>query len=207
VLLPYFNDIAEVMRSDGWLAGPAAMLILLFSAMIGPSFFIPAGSLLASAGVMIGAGLVSAHLVLWAAAGAAVGTTVSYALGQLLGPRVAHVWPLKERPHLLARAHDVFERHGFIAVVVAYFAGPLHPVIAVVAGVAQMPHWAFQAANCTAALIWTACYVAMGYVLESSVPEGHPVILLAPIGAPLVMTAAAALAVGLRRMALRQSRR
>lgn len=182
------------------MAGPAAMLILLLSAMIGPSFFIPAGSLLASAGVLIGAGAMSSHVVLWASAGAAAGTTLSYVLGQLLGPRVAHVWPLRERPQLLERAHALFERHGFIAVVVAYFAGPLHAVIAVAAGVSQMPHWAFQVANCTAALIWTGSYVAMGYLLESAVPQGHPIVLLAPIGAPLVMTAAAGLVVGLRRM-------
>jgi membrane protein DedA with SNARE-associated domain len=206
VLLPVFNDIAALMQSDGYLAGPAAMLILLLASVVGPSFFVPAGSLLASAGVLVGADLVSWHIVLWAAAGAAAGTTLSYAAGQALGPRVARVWPLRERPHLLGRAHDLFERHGLVAVVAAYFAGPLHAIVAVVAGAAQMPHMAFQVANCTAALIWTGCYVALGLILESSAPAGHPVVLIAPVAAPLVMMAAASLVVMLRRVAAGRAR-
>jgi membrane protein DedA with SNARE-associated domain len=202
VLLPLFNDIAAVMRSDGYLAGPAAMLILLLASVIGPSFFVPAGSLLASAGVLVGAELVSWHIVLWAAAGAAAGTTLSYAAGQALGPRLAHMWPLKERPHLLDRARGLFERHGLVAVVLAYFAGPLHAIVAMVAGAAQMPHMAFQVANCTAALIWTGCYIGLGLMLESSAPAGHPVVLIAPVAAPLVMMAMASLVVMIRRMAI-----
>jgi membrane protein DedA with SNARE-associated domain len=72
----------------------------------------------------------------------------------VLGPRVGDYWPLNKNPQLLERGHAFFEKWGVASILIGHFFGPLRAVIAIVAGIVQMPFWPFQIANWIASTVW-----------------------------------------------------
>ena len=89
-----------------------------------------------------------------AVAGASFGFWLSYWVGLRLGPRVDDYWPLRDNPNLLRKGHDFFEKWGFLGIIIGHFVGPVRAVIALVAGIVQMPFWLFQLANFVASFAW-----------------------------------------------------
>jgi membrane protein DedA with SNARE-associated domain len=47
----------------------------------------------------------------------------------------------------LNRARSLFERFGFVAILIAYFSGPLRAPVAGAAAIAGMARWNFEMAN------------------------------------------------------------
>src|SRR5947209_2667810 len=122
------DQIVEFIALNSFWAGPLAFLLALFASVLGPNFFIPAGTILVALGTFAGSHLIQWTVCLWAAAGAVTGSIVSFAFGIWLGPIILQSRTLKKRRHLVERAHALFETYGFAAIFVGYFSGPLRAV-------------------------------------------------------------------------------
>jgi membrane protein DedA with SNARE-associated domain len=89
-----------------------------------------------------------------AGVGAASGFYTSYLLGKWLGPTVAHKWPFKDKPEVLARGHAFFEKWGAPGIFIGHFFGPVRAIVALVAGILTMPQVPFHIANLSASALW-----------------------------------------------------
>lgn len=196
----YTHAIMDFVQAHSGWAGPVALIIALAGSCVGLNIFIPAGTILTAFSPLVGLGVVSWTVVLWAAIGAAAGCALSFGLGVLLGPHAARAWPLAGRPELLRRAKEVLARRGTLAIFVGYFLGPLRSTIPVVAGCAGMPHAKFQSANLLSALVWAVAAVAPGAIATAGLEAAHSL-----PAALFIMMLVAALLVVLRVMLLRNA--
>ncbi|MDR1967134.1 MAG: DedA family protein [Burkholderiaceae bacterium] len=128
--------------------------------------FLPGDSLLFVAGALAGAGLMSyplACVVLLLAA--TLGDQCNFGIGRHIGSKVFQ-WPDSRWFNRKAfdRAHQFYERHGGVTVILARFMPFIRTFVPFVAGVAQMTRGKFTLFNVTGALIWTAGLVTAGYL-------------------------------------------
>jgi len=200
VLTSLFSYVTEIVRHHSLWAGPIAFVFAFAGSFVGTNTFVPAGFLLTSAAALIGPGMHLVTLMVWIAAGAALGSAVSYALGTWFGPRVRSHWPLKDRPELMQRAHALFERYGILAVFIGYFIGPLRGPIPVAAGVAGMRRVRFHLANVLSAPVWAVVVVAPAAILGESVGANDPLLLVAPLLVPALTLGMTAVVLVLRRV-------
>jgi membrane protein DedA with SNARE-associated domain len=184
--MPSIHDITTLIETHGNLAGPLCLIIAFLGCTLGSNLVIPAGAILTSVGVLIGAELVPWIVLPWTICGAIAGMTGSYLAGRLVGPRVRRTRVLQSRPHLVAKAEALFARYGFASVLVAYFSGPLRAPVATVAGIAGMNWVAFQFANVTSAPIWTLAAVGAGAAAGRVISPNSIWLIIAPILVPAV---------------------
>lgn len=111
-----------------------------------------------------------ALVVLFAFVGATAGADVGYVLGYRGGrPFVERFGTVfRVRPDHIARAELFFARHGDKAVLVARFILGLRTWGSMLAGMARMPFWRFQAFSALGGLMWATAVGVAGYVLGSN---------------------------------------
>ena len=146
-----------------------AILIVLFlsfgESLAFISLLLPATVILfALGGVIGGANLTFWPLWLAAAIGAALGDWLSFWLGKIYGPGIAHLWPLSRHPELLPRGQAFFDKWGIAGVFMGRFFGPLRASIPLVAGICAMPDKKFQIANVASAFVWATGILAPGII-------------------------------------------
>lgn len=111
-----------------------------------------------------------ALVILFAFLGATVGADVGYLLGYRGGrpfvERFGNTFHI--RPEHLARAELFFARHGAKAILVARFILGLRTWGSMLAGMARMPFWRFQAFSALGGLVWAIAIGIAGYVLGSN---------------------------------------
>lgn len=129
--------------------------------------FLPGDSLLFAAGALAATGTLNPLLTTALIAAAAIlGNSVNYAIGRAIGPRVFSSTTqskLLNRKHL-DRAHEVFEKHGAMAVISSRFAPIIRTFVPFVAGAAAMSAPKFFLYNVVGGLAWTALCVGAGYL-------------------------------------------
>jgi membrane protein DedA with SNARE-associated domain len=146
----------------GW-AGPIVFVLAFAESLAFLSLFVPAWGALVAMGALIGASEVSFWPVwLAGAAGAAAGDWLSYWVGFTFKDRVAGMWPLSRYPKMLPRAEAFVRQWGVPGIFIGRFSGPLRATVPLVAGVFEMPYLAFQVANVTSALLWSAILLLFG---------------------------------------------
>lgn len=127
--------------------------------------FLPGDSLLFVAGALAASGAMDVHLLaLLLVAAAALGNTVNYAIGYLLGPKVFQ-WEGTRffNRKALDRAHAFYEKHGGMTIVVTRFVPILRTFAPFVAGIARMSYLRFFAYNLAGALAWVLSLLYAGY--------------------------------------------
>ncbi len=127
--------------------------------------FLPGDSLLFVAGTVAAAGGMDVHLlVVLLIVAAILGDTVNYGFGHYLGPKVFHyedsVW--LNRRHL-DRAHEFYERHGGMTIVIARFVPIIRTYAPFVAGIGAMTYRRFLAYNVGGAVLWVVSLTYAGY--------------------------------------------
>ncbi len=133
-------------------------------ALIG--FFVPGAVLFTAIGSLIGAGIVSAQMVLIPTIiGAILGDALSFMLGYHYREHLRDMWPFKFYPKLLQKGESFFYRHGGKSVLAARFIGPIRPMLPLVAGMLNMSPWRFTIVNSISAIIWAPVYMLPGYLL------------------------------------------
>lgn len=184
--------LAEFVAQYGiWVyAGLFAVIFAETGLVVTP--FLPGDSLLFAAGALAAAGAMDITLVFVLIAVAAIlGNTVNYAIGRAIGPRVfgatdtqGLLHKLLNRQHL-EKAHQFFEKHGGIAVVLSRFAPIIRTFVPFVAGAAAMNASTFVFYNIAGGLLWTAVCVGAGYAF-GNVPVIKENFSLVAIGIVLV---------------------
>ena len=109
-------------------------------------------------------------VILFAFLGATAGADVGYLLGYRGGrPFVERFGALLHvRPEHIARAELFFARHGDKAVLVARFILGLRTWGSMLAGMARMPFWRFQAFSALGGLGWATAIGVAGYLVGSN---------------------------------------
>jgi membrane-associated protein len=155
--------------------GYVALTIIIFAEtglLIG--FFLPGDSLLVSAGLIASRGILDVWFMCALLSAAAIlGQTVGYAIGNAAGP---HLFAREDsmffkRSHL-QRAHDFYEKHGGVTIVLARFMPIVRTFVPVVAGAARMSYRAFQIFNVIGGVLSARGMQIIGHGLARYIP-GH----------------------------------
>lgn len=149
------QGLVEFMRANQQWAIPIVFLVAFGECVALLSWLVPATVFFTAFAAVAGAsGLNLIPLAFAASLGAGCGFWISYWAGGVLGPRVGEYWPMNKNPELLERGHAFFEKWGVLGIFFGHFLGPVRGVIAIVAGIVEMPFLQFQLANWTASFAW-----------------------------------------------------
>ena len=134
---------------------PVVFLIAFAECVAFLSFLVPATLFFSLFGAFAGAaGLNLAPIAIAISIGAGLGFWASYWVGERLGPTAQTYWPFSKNPQMLERGHVFFEKWGMAGIFLGHFIGPMRAVVAIVAGICQMPFIPFQLANWAASFAW-----------------------------------------------------
>lgn len=161
-----FLDLAEFLQALVGQGGYAIVfLAMVLEGVLTP---IPSAAILPFAGHQAAqGGLLLPLVILVAAAGATVGSTLAYGIGRRLGRplllRYGRFFRIEAR-HLNA-AEGWFHRWGNWAVFLANSFTGFRSIIAFPAGIGRMPLRTFVPFTFAGALVWTTLLVSLGYFL------------------------------------------
>lgn len=148
------------------LAGLAVFMISCAESLAIIGLVIPGSIVMPAIGSMVGAGVLPGPLVVGAAIfGAILGDGLSYWLGYHYHDQIKRYWPFNRFPRLVKTGEQFFLKYGGLSVFIGRFAGPVRPIIPVVAGMMSMSPRRFLMANVTSAVAWSIVYMAPGYIL------------------------------------------
>jgi membrane protein DedA with SNARE-associated domain len=153
-----------VAEHHAW-AGALLGAVTLLESLVLIGAFVPATALMLLAGGLVASGALDpVSVLLWCAGGAAVGDAVSYALGRRLGAKTLRAPAFRKHRRVIARTRLFSRRYGVASIFIGRFFGPLRAFVPVMAGMLQMRHVTFQAANLASAFVWVAVLLAPGYL-------------------------------------------
>lgn len=155
----------------GFLAngGPLVYLIAVIAAVIeGAAFF---GLIFPSETILLIAGATTIHpdvrlslLIPLVTAGAVVGDSIGYFIGERLGPRLRTSRMGRKVPDASwQRAEDLLHQRGWLAVMFGRFAAVLRALTPALAGTMGMRYSRFLAGNLLGAVIWTPLVLIVGH--------------------------------------------
>jgi membrane-associated protein len=131
--------------------------------------FLPGDSLLFVVGALCGVGFMELGVAVPVLLVAAIaGDQCNYAIGRYFGPKVFQ-WEQSRffNRQAFLQAHEFYERHGGITIVVARFLPFVRTFAPFVAGVAEMSRARFTAYNVGGALLWVVGICTAGFFLGS----------------------------------------
>ena len=169
-VLHFDVHLAEFVKTYGaWVYGLLFAIVFAETGLV-VTPFLPGDSLLFAAGALAATNELDIWLLLLLLAAAAIiGNTVNYAVGRYVGPRVFRgedqtglLSRLLNRQHL-ARAHEFFERHGGMAIVMTRFVPIIRTFVPFVAGAGGMHFATFSAYNVAGGILWVGVCTLAGY--------------------------------------------
>ncbi|GAC68168.1 VTT domain-containing protein, partial [Gordonia soli] len=170
-LLPGFLDPVNLLNSFGtWMLGGLLLVVFIESGLLFP--LLPGDSLLFTAGLIVAAKSadIEPFAPLWVLLvtipiAGFLGDQVGYWIGKKLGYSLfkPDAKVLKER--YIVEAHEFFEKHGPITIVLARFVPIVRTYAPLVAGAAKMRYSVFLTYNIVGAVAWGAGITLLGYFL------------------------------------------
>lgn len=160
------KHLAEFVQHHGLWVYALLFLIIFVETGLVVMPFLPGDSLLFVVGALCGAGHMSVPLTMGLLVLAAIlGDQLNYTIGRYLGPKVFQ-W---EKSRWFNRdafnaAHDFYERHGGITIIIARFMPFVRTFAPFVAGVAEMDRVKFTLYNVVGAVVWVVGLVTAGYL-------------------------------------------
>src|SRR5690606_18539088 len=175
-------------------AGLVIFLIAFGDALVIVGVAIPAVPLLFAVGTLVGLGHVDgAYALACASLGAFAGDGISYWVGRRYGHQLRQRWPFAKHPEWLERGELTFRRHGMKSIVMARYIGAIRPFVPAIAGMLKMRLGQYVPASLVAAVVWSATFLAPGWVFGTSLE------LVSAVAGPLaiVLTAVLLLVAGI----------
>ncbi|MBI6182807.1 DedA family protein [Serratia proteamaculans] len=133
-----------------------------------PASFLPGDSLLLLSGALIAKGVmafVPTLIILTVAA--SLGCWLSYLQGRWLGhTNLVKGWLLQLPAQYHQRAHNLFNRHGLMALVIGRFLGFVRTLLPIMAGISGLNSTRFQLFNWLSAVVWVGSVVGLGYAFS-----------------------------------------
>ncbi len=168
-------DSARVQALLEWisqhplLAGAVIFLIAFGDALVIVGVAIPAVPLLFAVGTLVGLGHIDGvYAILCASLGAFAGDGISFWVGHRYGPQLRQRWPFRQHPQWLERGEITFRRHGMKSIVMARYIGAIRPFVPAIAGMLKMPLRQYAPASGFVAVLWSATFLAPGWVFGTS---------------------------------------
>lgn len=147
-------------------------------------FFLPGASMLFTAGLLASQGIFNVWILIPLVTIAAIlGDNAGYWFGAKVGVRL-FLRPNSRffRHEHLERAKIFYERHGFLAIVLARFVPIVRTFTPIVAGIVHMRYRTFVYYNIAGALLWGSGVTFLGFYLGQKLPGVEryltPIILL-----------------------------
>ena len=160
------QHLQEFVQAYGMWVYALLFLIIFVETGVVVMPFLPGDSLLFIAGALCGAGLMSLPLAMGLLVVAAVlGDQCNYSIGRYFGPKVFQ-WENSRffNRNAFNQAHNFYERHGPITIIIARFMPFIRTFAPFVAGVAEMTRSKFTTYNVVGALIWVVGLTGAGYL-------------------------------------------
>ena len=117
-------------------------------------------------------------VILSATLGALIGAFINYFLALWLGKPIVYKFANSRLGHMclldeqkIVKAEEFFVRHGVVATLIGRLVPAVRQLISIPAGLARMNLAKFALYTAIGAGLWNAVLAAMGYYLESVVPE------------------------------------
>jgi membrane-associated protein len=175
-LLPW--DLAEL--------GTVALYLVVFAVIFTESGLLvgivfPGDSVLFTSGLLIArvdSPWALPLLAVVAFTAATTGDSLGYGIGRRLGRDYLVRGLPKRGGRFLRKAEQLYERHGWFAIVTARWIPWVRTIVPTLAGIGHMPYLRFLAANVVGALLWAVGLVLLGYVAHF-VPWAHEATLIA----------------------------
>ncbi|HET8695254.1 MAG TPA: DedA family protein [Aquabacterium sp.] len=159
------KHLAELIQLYGvWVYGLLFLIIFVETGLVVMPF-LPGDSLLFIVGALSASGAMSLPVSLGVLLLAAVlGDQLNYSIGRFIGPKVFQ-WEDSRWFNRKAfdSAHEFYEKHGGITIIVARFMPFIRTFAPFVAGVAQMNRGTFTAFNVVGGLLWVVGLILAGY--------------------------------------------
>ncbi|HEX6575802.1 MAG TPA: VTT domain-containing protein [Gemmatimonadaceae bacterium] len=168
-LFANLQDLPALIKWAGYF-GLTAIVFAETGLLIG--FFLPGDSLLVTAGLFSGRGLMNVYVLgMLLNIAAALGNSFGYMIGRITGPKIF----TREDSLLFSRknvfrAQEFYARHGRKAIVLAQFMPIIRTFSPVVAGVGQMPYRQFAIISVLGTILWVWSMLFTGYFLGTYIP-------------------------------------
>lgn len=126
--------------------------------------FLPGDSLLFAAGAVAASTVLNVWvLILVIIVGATLGNISNYFIGRSIGPVIFEKKTRFIRKEYLNQAHDFYEKHGAIAVILSRFFPIIRTFAPFVAGVARMSRKKFMIYTGLGAILWVIPLTLLGF--------------------------------------------
>ncbi len=168
-LFANLRDLPALIKWAGYI-GLTAIVFAETGLLVG--FFLPGDSLLVTAGLFSSQGLFNVYLLgALLNTAAAVGNSVGYWIGRGTGPRIftRENSLLFNKKHVF-RAQAFYEKHGWLAIILAQYMPIVRTFSPVIAGVGRMPYRKFLLISVIGTTVWVWSMLFTGYFLGTYVP-------------------------------------
>ena len=165
--LAFLHDPEALKALILWGGYPVLIAIVYSETGLMVGFFLPGDSLLVTAGILAGLGLLDpAWLCVLLSAAAIAGDNTGYWIGRTSGPLVfRRPKSILFNPKHVDRAQRFYERYGAKTVVLCRFVPIVRTFAPVVAGVGKMRYRRFLTFSVCGGLLWITSMTLAGYFL------------------------------------------
>ena len=160
------KHLAEFVQNYGMWVYALLFLIVFVETGLVVMPFLPGDSLLFVVGALAGTGAMGLPVAMAVLLVAAIaGDQLNYTIGRYIGPKVFQ-WEDSRWFNRKAfnAAHNFYEKHGGVTIILARFMPFIRTFAPFVAGVAEMNRATFTAYNVIGALIWVVGLTTVGYL-------------------------------------------
>ena len=127
--------------------------------------FLPGESLLLASGTLAGAGVLHVAVLWPLLVGAAfLGDVVNYLIGRWIGRHLLSKPRRYLKPEHVEEAHEFYEEHGGLAIVLCRFLPIVRTLVPFVAGMTRMEFHRYLAFAFLAAVLWVTIFLGAGYL-------------------------------------------
>ncbi|HEY8924783.1 MAG TPA: DedA family protein [Polyangia bacterium] len=160
------KHLAEFVAAYGMWVYALLFLIVFVETGLVVMPFLPGDSLLFVVGALCGTGMMSLPLAMAVLLVAAIlGDQCNYTIGRYFGPKVFQ-WEQSRffNKRAFDAAHEFYEKHGGVTIILARFMPFIRTFAPFVAGVAEMTRSRFTAYNVAGGVIWVVGLTLAGYL-------------------------------------------
>jgi membrane-associated protein len=159
--------IADWINTLGpiWVYTPLFIIIFLETGLV-VTPFLPGDSLLFAAGIFAadGGGLNLGALLVLMYVAAILGNTSNYWIGRKIGGAIVKSGRIKSlTPERIKKTQDMFDKYGFLAIVLTRFFPIIRTFAPFLAGLGRMSFPRFTLFNVCGGVLWVSIFVLLGY--------------------------------------------
>jgi membrane protein DedA with SNARE-associated domain len=145
------------MRTHAAWGAPILFAVMVLEGIIATTFIFSGSLMIVAAGALIQAGVLGYAGVFAAIFGGFwLGDWINFEIGRRGEHWFRNLSVVTSRPALMARAQALIDRHGWAAIFLSRFMGPLRPFVTLLAGACRMPHQPFHIATVVSSILVTA---------------------------------------------------